>query len=146
MVARKGDGKGLTDMLQAFNILTSLGVGALISSYVISIGCIALKRIRGEELLPRSFDLGAAGLAINVFSVLFSAFIFVMVSRHQVGGACSGADTMQTFFPPVPNPTPDMMNWNILVYGTVVLFSIGYYIVRGRFRYAGPVEYVRKSA
>ncbi|KAK4447119.1 putative amino-acid permease [Podospora aff. communis PSN243] len=114
----------------AFNILTSLGVGALISSYVVSIGCVALKRVRGEELLPRSFDLGRAGLAVNVFSVLFSAFIFVM---------------FQTFFPPVPNPTLEMMNWNILVYGTVVVFSIGYYVVRGRFQYAGPVEYVRKS-
>ncbi|KAK0666599.1 putative amino-acid permease [Cercophora samala] len=113
----------------AFNILTSLGVGALISSYAISVGCMALKRIRNEPLLRRSFDLGRMGLAINLFSVLFLLFTLIM-----------------TFFPPVPKPTPEMMNWNILVYGTVVFFSVGYYIVRGRFRYAGPVEYVRKSA
>ncbi|KAK0622509.1 amino acid/polyamine transporter I [Immersiella caudata] len=112
----------------AFNILTSLGVGALISSYVISIGRVALRRARGEVLLPRSFDLRLVGFVVNFFSVLFSGFIFVM-----------------TFFPPVPKPTLDMMDWNILVYGTVVVFSSGYYVVRGRFRYAGPVEYVRKS-
>ncbi|KAK5651159.1 hypothetical protein OQA88_13206 [Cercophora sp. LCS_1] len=107
----------------AFNILTSLGVGALLSSYVISISCIALKRIRNEPLLPRSFNLGRAGLPINVFSVLFLLLTFIM-----------------TFFPPVPNPTLEMMNWNILVYGTVVVFSVVYYIFRARFRYVGPVE------
>ncbi|KAK4665160.1 uncharacterized protein QC763_510710 [Podospora pseudopauciseta] len=113
----------------AFNILTSLGVGALLSSYAISCGCIAVKRIRHEPLLPRSFDLGRTGLVINVLSVSFLVFTFIM-----------------TFFPPVPEPTLEMMNWSILVYGTVVVFSVVYYIVRGRLRYAGPVEYVRKSA
>jgi hypothetical protein len=37
------------------------------------------------------------------------------------------------------------MNWNILIFGVVVLFSIGYYVAVGRHHYEGPVAYVRKS-
>ncbi|KAK0716339.1 hypothetical protein B0H67DRAFT_261339 [Lasiosphaeris hirsuta] len=90
---------------------------------------MALKRIRGETLLPASFSLGKAGLFLNVFSVLFLTFTFGM-----------------SFFLPVPQPAVDIMNWNILVYGVVVVFNFGYYLLRGRYRYVGPVAYVRKSA
>ncbi|KAK1750187.1 putative amino-acid permease [Echria macrotheca] len=113
----------------AFNILSSIGIGALMSSYVISIGCVTLKRLRNEPLLPRSFDLGRAGLPINIFSVLFVFFAFIM-----------------TFFPPTPNPTPEAMNWSCLMYGVIVIFSLVYYLVRGRYTYVGPVAYVRATA
>jgi uncharacterized ParB-like nuclease family protein len=36
------------------------------------------------------------------------------------------------------------MNWNILIYGVVVLFSLVYYAFSGTHRYVGPVEYARK--
>lgn len=36
------------------------------------------------------------------------------------------------------------MNWDIVIFGAVVLLSILYYIIRGRRTYDGPVEYVRK--
>jgi hypothetical protein len=55
-------------------------VCALLFSYAISIGCMALKRIRREPLLPSSFSLGRMGLFLNVFSVVFLLFTFVMVS------------------------------------------------------------------
>lgn len=42
----------------AFNAILSIGVVALLTSYITSIGCILLKRIRGEELLPRRWSLG----------------------------------------------------------------------------------------
>ncbi|KAF2275264.1 amino acid transporter [Westerdykella ornata] len=110
----------------AFNIITSLGTGALLSSYIVSISCLTLKRLRGEALLPSRFSLGAAGLPLNIFSVLFITLAFIM-----------------TFFPSSPHPDPATMNWNILVFGTVVVFSVGYFLVRGRYRYVGPVMYVR---
>jgi choline transport protein len=112
----------------AFNIITSLGTGALLSSYIVSISCVALKRIRGEPLLPSRFSLGKIGLPLNIFSVLFLILAFIM-----------------TFFPPVPHPDPVTMNWNILVYGSVVTFSIVYFWFRGRHRYVGPVEYTKKE-
>lgn len=50
------------------------------------------------------------------------------------------------FFPPVPEPllTAPTMNWSILVWAVVVIFSILYFAIWGRKRYAGPVEYVRR--
>ena len=65
---------------QAVNIIGSLGIGALLTSYTVSIGCIAIKRLRHEPLLPSSFTLGRAGLVINLFAVTFMTFATVMVS------------------------------------------------------------------
>lgn len=112
----------------AFNIITSLGTGALLSSYIVSISCMTIKRIRNEPLLPTRFSLGRAGLAVNIFSVLFSCLALVI-----------------TFFPTSPKPEAATMNWNILVYGAVILFSVVYFIFRGRHRYVGPVEYTKKD-
>ena len=35
------------------------------------------------------------------------------------------------------------MNLGILIYGVAVLFATGYYFVKGRHEYEGPVHYVR---
>lgn len=112
----------------AYNNITSLGVNALLSSYIVSISSVSLKRWRKEPLLPRRFSLGRAGFAINVFSVLFLILVYIFC-----------------FFPPVPNPALEEMNWSILIYGVVVLFSLLYYFLKGRHVYVGPVEYVRKE-
>lgn len=37
------------------------------------------------------------------------------------------------------------MNWNILIYGFTVLFAIGFFFVKGRYTYIGPVNLVRKD-
>lgn len=114
----------------AFNIVTSLGTCSLMSSYIVSISCLIVRRITKAELLPSKFDLGAVGLPLNVFSVLFLALMFLM-----------------TFFPSSPdNLTPVNFNWNVLVYGSVVVFSIGWFWIKGRNEYDGPVEYTRKSS
>jgi choline transport protein len=111
----------------AYNNITSLGLGALLSSYMVSISCVALKRIRNEPLLPRRFDLGKLGLPINVFSILFLLFVFVIC-----------------FFPSSPHPAPEAMNWAVAMYGGVMIFSLVYFVIWGRKVYRGPVEYVRK--
>jgi choline transport protein len=106
----------------------SLGVAAMYTSYLISIGCVALKRIRGEPLLPSRFSLGRFGLAINIIAVLFLLFVWVFA-----------------FFPVTPHPTVTDMNWAILGYGAFIIFVLIDYVVRGRHSYVGPVEYVRKD-
>lgn len=111
----------------AFNIISSLGIGALLSSYIVSISCVTLKRLRGEPLLTSRFSLGRFGLPLNIFSLLFLVLAFIM-----------------TFFPQSPHPEPIAMNWSILVYGFVVVFSICYFFLKGRYEYAGPVQYVKK--
>jgi len=71
--------------------------------------------------------LGKWGLFINIVSMLFLIIAFVF-----------------SFFPPSRNPTPALMNWNILIWGCSVIGSLIYYVAVARKRYVGPVEYVRK--
>lgn len=97
------------------------------SSYIVSIGCMALKRVRGEALLPSEFPLGCAGLPLNMTSLVFLIFVFFF-----------------SFWPAGPKPTVAGMNWSCLIYGVTVLGSLACYWVRGRKVYVGPVEYVRK--
>ncbi|ORY16828.1 amino acid/polyamine transporter I [Clohesyomyces aquaticus] len=112
----------------AFNSIASLGTCALLSSYIISIGCMWLKRWRGEALLPSRFSLGIYGIWVNGASVVYLTVALVF-----------------SFFPSFPSPTPDLMNWNILIYGSVVIFSLIYFVFKGRHQYVGPVEYINKD-
>lgn len=61
----------------AFNIIVSLSLLALLSTYMISIGCVLRKRILKEPLPPHRWDLGRWGLPINAFAVSYSAFAIV---------------------------------------------------------------------
>ena len=55
--------------------------------------------------------------------------------------------TLLQFFPPVPATLftgPGDMNYAIVVYSGVIVFSLIFYIFYGRKSYDGPVAYVRK--
>lgn len=112
----------------AFNVITSLGQLGLVSSYIIVIGCIFAKRLRGEALLPSRFKLGRAGIVINALALCFLSLAFIFL-----------------FFPAAPHPTPQSMNWSCLMYGFILTFSLIYYYVWGRHNYVGPVEYVKNQ-
>ncbi|KAF2128737.1 amino acid transporter [Dothidotthia symphoricarpi CBS 119687] len=112
----------------AFNSIASLGSCALLSSYIISVGCMFVKRWRNEPLLPCKFSLGRAGIWINGISVMYLIWALIFA-----------------FFPTFPHPTPDLMNWNILIYGVVVAFALVFFLVKGRKVYVGPVEYTKKD-
>jgi amino acid transporter len=112
----------------AFMQVISLGAAAMYTSYLISIGCVMLKRIRGEPLLPSKFNLGKFGLPINIIAVLFLIFLWIFA-----------------FFPTLPNPAVPDMNWAVLGYGALIIFALIYYAIHGRHVYVGPVEYVRKG-
>lgn len=53
----------------ALNAVLSVANAALVLIYMISVGCLTLKRLRGEPLLARSWDLGRAGLAMSLYSM-----------------------------------------------------------------------------
>jgi choline transport protein len=112
----------------AFNSIASLGTCALLSSYIISISCLFLKRWRNEPLLPSRFTLGKSGIWINGIAVVYLTCALLF-----------------SFFPSFPHPTVDLMNWNILIYGCVVIFSLVYFFFKGRHVYVGPVEYLNKD-
>lgn len=85
------------------------------------------KRLRGEPLLPSRFDFGKAGIAVNAIALYYLVVAVVFIA-----------------FPSVPNPTPIDMNWSSLIFGSSVIFAMGYYCFFGRYNYRSPVEYVRK--
>nr|POF04539.1 putative amino-acid permease pb24d3.02c [Quercus suber] len=112
----------------AFNAIVSLTVGAILSSYIISIGCVALRKWRRQPLPRARWSLGRAGLPINIAAVMFLLVVYVF-----------------SFFP-LLTPVPlDYMNWSSLIYGFFVLFSIAYYFIWGRKVYDGPVVLVNKE-
>jgi choline transport protein len=112
----------------AFNAVASLGTAALISSYIVSISCVTLKRYRGQKLPAARWSLGKLGGPINVISVLYLIIVFIF-----------------SFFPETTIVNAQLMNWNILIYGFTIVFAISWYFVRGKSQYASPVEYVRKD-
>ena len=71
----------------AFNIIISLTLLALLSTYMLSIGCLLLKRIRNERLPPARWSLGRLGLPINAFAFAYSGFAIVM-SCFPGGPSC----------------------------------------------------------
>lgn len=112
----------------AFNQILSLGLSALLSSYAISVGCITLRRLRGQPLLKSEFSLGVWGLPINLGAMAFILVAWVMA-----------------YFPGTTNPTPQTMNWACMVYGVVLGVAALYYFFKGRHKYVGPVEYTKKD-
>jgi amino acid transporter len=109
----------------AFNIIVSLTLLALLSTYMISIGCVLRKRILGEELPKARWSLGRFGLAVNAFAFTYSAFVIVF--------CCFPASV------PV-----DTNNANLApaVWVGVILISGVVYIVHGRKHYTAPVVFV----
>ncbi|WEW60245.1 hypothetical protein PRK78_005730 [Emydomyces testavorans] len=112
----------------ALNAIISLTNSALVSSYLISISCVLLKRIRGQPLPARRWSLGRFGMAINIGALCYLAPMFVFA-----------------FFPLSVNPTPANMNWAVVMYGGIITFATVYYIFFGRFNYVPPVALVRRD-
>ena len=109
----------------AFNIIVSLSVLGLLSTYMISIGCVLLKRLRHEPLPLARWSLGRYGLAINAFAFFYSAFIIVW--------AC---------FPVALPVDAGTANWSPVVWVAVMLFSVAFYWGYGTRYYTAPVDFV----
>lgn len=109
----------------AFNILVSLSTLGLMSTYMLSIGCVLLKRVRGETLPPARWSLGRYGLAVNAFAFLYSAFIVIF--------CC---------FPlSLPVGLADA-NWAPLLWAAVIVLATVMYVTQGRRTYTAPVDFV----
>ncbi|KAK8177984.1 amino acid transporter-like protein [Phyllosticta citrichinensis] len=109
----------------AFNLIVSLSLLALLSTYMISIGCILLRRLRGQDLPHARWSLGRWGLPINAFAFCYSAFVMVFSS-----------------FPTSLPVTLDCANWAPAIWAGVLLLSVVVYFVHGRTHYTPPVMFV----
>ena len=109
----------------AFNIVVSLTLLALLSTYMISIGCVLLKRIRREELPRARWSLGRWGLPVNLFAFTYSGFVIVF--------SC---------FPNEVPVTLSTANWAPVVWIGVVLLALIVYAFHGRKHFVAPVNFV----
>lgn len=109
----------------AFNVIASLSLLALMSTYMLSIGCVLLRRLRGEELPPARWSLGRLGLPINALAVAYSGFVVVM--------SC---------FPDSVNPDPLDANWAPAIWGAVIVLSILAYLLHGRKHFTPPIIFI----
>lgn len=110
------------------NAIVSISNAALIFSYIISIGCVRLKRLRGESLLPRRWSLGKFGGVVNDAALVFLLVAFVF-----------------SFFPMTPNPTAVDMNWASLMFGALAVIATVNYLVSARHSYVAPVSLVKQD-
>lgn len=129
----------------AFNIIASLFAVALMGSYIVSISTLVFQRLTGGHLPRTRFSLGPAGLYVNVITIAFDAFVFVMVCLTDFHADCCHPllTSLQMFFPPAPNPDPADMNWACLIFGAVTVFALGFYRISRRHTYTAPVDSVR---
>lgn len=109
----------------AFNIIVSLSLLALMSTYSLSIGCVLLRRIKGPALPHARWSLGRWGFPINLLAVVYSSFIVLM--------SC---------FPSEPSPAPVDANWAPAIWVLVILMSVVAYVFHGRKHFTPPVMFI----
>jgi amino acid transporter len=112
----------------ALSAIVSLTITSLMSSYIISISCIVIKRLRGETLPRRRWSLGRFGLAVNIGALCFLLPMFVF-----------------SFFPLTTPVTPTIMNWSIVMYAGMIIFATAYYWLGGRHSFIPPVALVKRE-
>ena len=131
----------------AFNGTISLVLEGFYISYLLAIGLLLWRRVRGDLDSPNaelaifnqsphhhgeSYDRsltwgpwrlkGALGVANNAVAICYLLLIIFF-----------------SFWPTQINPTPEMMNWAIVVTGGVSMFSVVYYVAFARKSYTGPI-------
>lgn len=88
----------------AFNIILSVSATGLFTSYIVCVGCVLAKRLRGEPFPETKFSLGrVGGVVVNVLALCFLTVAWFFL-----------------FFPAVPDPGPAGMNWAVLIVSFVL--------------------------
>lgn len=107
----------------AFNAIISLAIVALMATYVISIGCVLWRRTKiPESLPPTKWSLGKWGVLVNGIGLTYAIYSFFWA-----------------FWPIYWNPTPEEMNFAIVIFAGVMLLSAVNYFVSAHCKYTGPV-------
>lgn len=112
----------------ALNAITSLGAVATLISYFLTIACLVHRRLYGEPLPARRWSLGRWGLAINVVALVLLVPLIFFLS-----------------WPLVTPVTAETMNWSSVMLAGVFILATGYYFVKGRKEFVGPVVLVTRD-
>lgn len=112
----------------AFNAIISLNVAALMYTYIVSIICVIYRKIWHPNTLPhRRWDMGRAGLAVNIIGLLYCCFALFW-----------------SLWPSERHVTRENFNWSVVIFVGVFIMSLLMYIVSGRKKYSGPVVIVQQ--
>lgn len=112
----------------ALNAINSLGGVSIVSSYMVTIGCLIWRRLYGAPLPKRNWSLGRYGLAINVAAFLFLTPIFFFV-----------------FWPLAQPVTASNHNWSSVMFVSILIIAAIYYRIKGRHVYVGPVMLINRE-
>jgi choline transport protein len=124
----------------AFTAVTSVSNAALLFTYLISIGCVAWKRLRGEPLMPRRWSLGRFGGLINAISLVFLvvALIFSFFPTAPYFPGQDFSDGGKTWW-------AEDYNFAIFIFTLIFVLAGVYYVCGGRKKYLPPVSLVRRD-
>lgn len=130
----------------AFNAIISLVVGGYLSSYLVPIVLMIMKRIKGERIHFGPWTLGRAGLPINIFAACYTLVTVFFTFCKSPTFATSRVIAPQppehlltSPLGPVSVPVNAVtMNWSCVVYGGTVILGIIYYVLRGHKKFVGP--------
>ncbi|KAF2858612.1 hypothetical protein K470DRAFT_220893, partial [Piedraia hortae CBS 480.64] len=119
----------------AFTIIVNVSNAFSLFSYTISIGCIRLKRLRGEPLLPRRWSLGKYGGIINDISLAWLVLGFIF-----------------SFFPMAPYSGSsgwwkESANYSFIIFLVACFAAFIYHwkMPQGEKRYVPPVFLIRNN-
>ncbi|GJN66050.1 hypothetical protein PLICBS_000066 [Purpureocillium lilacinum] len=110
----------------AFNAMLSLSTVALMATYVVSVGCVTAKRLRGEPLPRCRWGLGRFGLPINIVAMTYACWSFFW-----------------SFWPNSRHVTVETFNWASVIFVGLMGLSSIVYLVKARHVYEGPAAKVQ---
>ena len=133
----------------AFNDITSLVLEGFYISYLMAVGLLLWRRMRGDIRSPDNTTLTSFGSASNAPSESISCTNLTWGPWRVKGVwgvvnnavACSYLVVLIffSFWPNTVPVTPANMNFAVLIIGSIILFSIAYYLIWAKRSYTGPI-------
>ncbi|KAK5681067.1 hypothetical protein LTS10_006827 [Elasticomyces elasticus] len=132
----------------ALNAILNVSNAALIFSYIVSIGCVRLKRLRGEPLLPRRWSLGKWGAPLNNVALLWLlvgfVFSFFPISPYMGDPAWWAEDfNWQALSIECIASTANKSTRSIVIFSTICMLALVYFACGGSKRYVAPLALVK---
>jgi hypothetical protein len=104
----------------AFGAFTALGTIGLFASYFLAIGCLLQNRLSRNPAPLGDWNLGALGLPVNIFAMMYTAYITVWLA-----------------FPSELPVSGTNMNYAAPIFIASVLFALVSWFIRGRTGWVG---------
>ncbi|MCJ1393349.1 hypothetical protein MMC18_006222 [Xylographa bjoerkii] len=129
----------------AFDDIISIAVAGLYSSYLITLSLLLYRRCTGGI----SFSSSPSGTLTNTAGAQLTWGPWHLPGLYGIivnGFACFYLTTafFFTFWPDTKAPSAEDMNYSSLMFGGTILFSVVYYLIRGRTDYSGPIVEVAR--